>query len=100
MKLSGYVAIRSNAGFFVMDNGTRRRAVRLAPKGTPDIVACAPGGRFVAVECKTEKGRLTPQQEAFLDALKKNGAVVLVVRSLEELIAGLDKGFSTAKKTC
>lgn len=86
LTLRGYVAIRSNAGLIVIptDRG-KKRAVRLSPQGTPDIVACSPRGRFIAVECKTERGKVSSEQSVFLERLKERGAFVFVVRSVDEL---------------
>jgi hypothetical protein len=50
---------------------------------TPDMV----GQRvavFVAIETKSPRGRLTPEQRAFLDTAKKMGALAGVARSVNE----------------
>lgn len=46
-------------------------------KGLPDIFCCY-RGQLIAIEVKTGRGRLTPQQKAELDSLRAAGAVVLV----------------------
>jgi hypothetical protein len=60
--------------------------------GSPDIVGISsdgPGGvgRFVGIEIKTETGRVSPEQAAWLGAARKAGALVGVVRSVREALA-------------
>jgi VRR-NUC domain-containing protein len=55
-------------------------------RGVPDILACWPdGGRLIAVEVKTGKGRLTADQETELAALLKSGAVCIVASSVDDV---------------
>jgi len=54
--------------------------------GIPDIICCI-GGRFVAFEVKTEKGKVTKLQEATIRKINKCGGVATVVRSKEEVQA-------------
>jgi hypothetical protein len=42
-------------------------------KGSSDILGLLPGGRFLAVECKAEHGRLSPEQRQFLADVKALG---------------------------
>ena len=51
-------------------------------KGLPDILACWQG-RLIAVEVKTGKGRLTPEQRREHEALRTAGAVVLVGNAVQ-----------------
>lgn len=56
---------------------------------SPDLIGIAPGGRFVAVECKvpTWRGPRTPReraQQAFIDLVRTNGGLAGFVRSVEE----------------
>lgn len=46
-------------------------------KGLPDILCCY-RGQMIAIEVKTGRGRLTPQQKRELDSLRAAGALVLV----------------------
>ena len=62
------------------------RLQRYGRKGSSDIIGILPGGKFLAIECKTGSGRLTRDQRAFLDDVNAMGAVGVVVRSLEELV--------------
>lgn len=47
--------------------------------GFPDLVICGPGG-VVFLELKRESGRVKPEQQAWLDALRNAGQDALVVR--------------------
>lgn len=40
--------------------------------------------RFVAVECKSEKGRLTDEQAAFLATVRQAGGLAIEARSVED----------------
>jgi Holliday junction resolvase len=60
--------------------------------GVPDILACV-NGQFVAIELKTETGRLSKLQEYNLAKIKESGGQALVLRpsgfaAFQELIRG------------
>lgn len=78
---------RANAGG-AMRGG---RLVKMAPAGTPDVLAILPGGRLLGVEAKSPTGRLRETQIAWRDAAEKAGALYWVVRSLDDLIGGLKR---------
>ena len=48
--------------------------------GFPDVFATKRGYRPIAVECKSETGKLSPQQCEWLENLQGSGAAVWVVR--------------------
>lgn len=56
---------------------------------TPDMV-----GRkiavFTAIECKTQRGRLRPEQESFLRAVRESGGFAGVARSADDARAIID----------
>ncbi len=86
---------RFNAGAHLSEetrpNGkTRRRMIRFAFPGCSDLLGQLRDGRFLAVEVKTPRGRISPAQRAFLERVNANGGVGLVARSLDELIPQLD----------
>lgn len=66
----------------------RHRNVR---KGVSDILGIWPprSGRLLAVEVKAGKGRLTPEQEAFLREVRDQGGMGIVVRSVDEVVQEL-----------
>lgn len=55
-------------------------------KGGADIIGIAPDGRFLSVEVKTETGRIRPEQEVFLQVVRKAGGIAGVARSVEEAL--------------
>jgi len=56
-------------------------------KGSSDIIAIAPDGVFVAVECKTAKGRPTPEQTRFIEAVRAKGGRAGIARSGADAVA-------------
>lgn len=67
-----------------------KRFIRFSQKGVSDILGITKDGRFLAVECKREKGGiLSDDQKTFLFNITKNGGVAIVVNSLESLIEKL-----------
>lgn len=69
----------------------RRGYVHLAPKGWPDISGYLPDGRFLGLEVKMPKGKLSREQEAWRERAAKHGCVVGVVRSVAEAIEAVRK---------
>jgi len=47
--------------------------------GVPDIIACV-NGIFIAIELKTETGRVAKLQEYNLDKIRESGGIALVLR--------------------
>ena len=84
-------------GILAWNNPTGRvriasdRWVSFGMKGSADIVGCLPDWRFLAVECKAPKGRLTHEQAAFLERIQGLGGVTIVARSFMELDEALRK---------
>lgn len=54
-------------------------------KGFPDIAGVLPSGKFFAIELKTDKGRLSPEQLEWITKLNHSGAIAVVLRSKEEI---------------
>jgi hypothetical protein len=48
--------------------------------GFPDVLALAPGGRMVAIECKSDRGIPTPDQISWLSAFRSVGIEATVIR--------------------
>jgi len=44
-------------------------------------------GRFIAIEVKTPKGRATPEQIRFIEAVKKHGGIAGIARSVEDALS-------------
>lgn len=77
-------------------NGNRRKRVET---GWPDITGCHPAtGKLLAIECKRGAGgRLSTGQAVYLDWLWQSGALVVVARSLDEVIEALRTGKTSAE---
>ena len=59
-------------------------------KGVPDILACHPTGRFIAVEVKAEGGRASRLQLEQLEQLRALGAVTVVAYSIGDVMSALE----------
>ena len=78
--------------------GAKRQAILVGMGVHPGfadlMVLCA--GRVLFLELKSLKGRLSPAQEAFLDAVSAQGFGWVLVRSLDDALGALaDHGFTT-----
>ncbi|PXW68498.1 hypothetical protein C7964_1034 [Loktanella sp. PT4BL] len=78
--------------------GARRQAILVGMGVNPGfadlIVLC--DGRVLFLELKSLKGRLSPEQEAFRDAILAQGFGWALVRSLDDALGALaDHGFTT-----
>lgn len=96
----GLVLWRNNVGKAMMPTGSGRMAVRfgLIP-GASDligIVTCGKVGRFIALEVKTERGKLRPDQARFLALVQRMGGFACVVRSVEDARAAVERARSGA----
>jgi hypothetical protein len=84
-------------GFLAWNNPSG--AVRIAPdrwvqfgrKGSADILGCLPDGKFLAIEVKAQRGRLSQEQQEFLEKVRGYGGVALVARGWRELDEALRK---------
>ena len=84
----GIRAWRNNTGA----GNVRGRYMRFSVKGSSDIFGILkPSGRWLAVECKSKTGKVTPEQTNWLAQMKADGALVGVVRSVGELAKLLEQ---------
>lgn len=81
LKQSGLVYWR------VPNQATRHNGImKKSPiKGFPDLAGVMPNGKFFAIELKTDKGRLSPEQAEWITKLNMSGAMALVLRTKEEI---------------
>ena len=61
----------------------RPYAIRLAAPGVSDLIGWT-HGRFVAVEVKGPRGRVTDEQAAFLELVRRSGGLAGVARSVDD----------------
>jgi len=80
------LAWRQNTGAMEVEG----RTVRFGFVGVSDILGVLKSGRFMALEVKTERGRLTGAQRAFIEAVRQAGGFAAVVRSVDEAKVALD----------
>jgi hypothetical protein len=83
LRLRGHCAVRVNNGGFKTERGGWVRCTDTP--GSPDIMGCAKGGRFLAVECKSGRGRQSGAQKAFQAAVEAAGGLYVVARDTEDL---------------
>lgn len=58
--------------------------------GLPDITGCLKDGRGFWIEVKTDRGRLSPHQERFIQNINDAGGLAFVARDVETVIEKLD----------
>jgi hypothetical protein len=61
----------------------------MGTKGVSDIIGCYKG-RMLAIEIKSEKGRVTADQQYFLDQVNKAGGLGFVAKSIDDVIRELN----------
>jgi hypothetical protein len=84
-------AWRQNTGAFVVGEKAAKRYFRSGPKGSPDIHGYLRDGRALFIEVKRPSGRITPEQQSFIDDAAGAGCVALVARSVSDVWERLDK---------
>jgi hypothetical protein len=98
LKMRGHFAFRLNniPATYTDRHGERRfRALgKYTMKGIPDIVLIVPMavgkarvGRFVGIEVKAEKGKLTPEQAEFGRQCIARGGEYIVAKSIDDVQA-------------
>lgn len=76
------VLMRYNVGLFYTQYGTQ---IKIGTKGTSDLIGFRlSDNKFVAIEVKTETGRPSKEQRAFLAAMHEYGNIAGIARNVEE----------------
>jgi VRR-NUC domain len=57
--------------------------------GISDIIACSPKGIFWAIEVKRPGGKLSPEQQDFIDRVNANGGVAYAAYSIDDTLTRL-----------
>jgi len=94
LELRGVYCWRNNTGTAKIAD----RWVSFGKKGSSDIIGLLPFGKFLAVETKTEHGRLSPEQSVFLERTRGSGGLAVVVKSWQELDKVLREAGYVSKK--
>lgn len=80
-------AARVNSGAYKTPDG---RFIRFGFAGCPDILGQMKCGQFLAIECKSDIGRATEDQAAFIDKVLKFGGKAGIARCVEDALAIVD----------
>ena len=100
LALNSIFAWRNNTGAYRVMAGGREHFVRYGYKGSSDIIGVLPDGKFLAVEVKGKYGKLTIDQEEFLQRINDNGGVGFVVFHINDLINKLSQhGYTNKTRT-
>lgn len=86
---------RNSAGVFDTydERNAHGRKVRAGlVVGASDLLGILdPNGRWFALEIKTDRGRVTTEQQQFLDLIRRRGGFAAVVRSVDEAKQALQR---------
>lgn len=77
------------------DGGTQR--MKWGFVGCPDIMGQLKDGRYLAIEVKSAKGRVSPEQRAHITQAADHGAVALIARSVEDVQTALDAAHAATR---
>lgn len=84
----GHRVFRNNIGVCKDENQNYIRYGVCNPGGA-DLVGWTKDGRFLGIEVKGPRGRLTKEQQAFLDAVNRAGGIGICARSVQEVLDAL-----------
>lgn len=75
-----------SVGIFDQKKGVYRRKNSIhRMNGVADILGILRGGKFLAIEVKSLRGRITEEQTAFLSSINAEGGIAFVARSIDEV---------------
>ena len=60
-------------------------------KGSADLIGWTKTGRFLAVEVKSKKGKVTEAQSIFINRVNMSGGIGFIARSVEEAVSELGR---------
>jgi len=87
LNFKGWLCVpQRSVGIWKKKNGSY---IPLRQKGVADIICIAPFRDFglpVAIEVKTEEGKLTDNQKEFLKRWQEKGGIATVARSVDDVI--------------
>src|SRR6478752_1756860 len=87
LSADGHFVDRYQVGLFLTLDG---RPIKVGTKGVSDLIGFRKGDcRALYLEVKDGTGRPTKEQRAFLEAMRKRGAIAASVRSVEEARAAV-----------
>ena len=59
--------------------------------GAADLIGVGPGGRFLAIEVKAPRGKVSREQTQWGAIIRKHGGFYAVVRSVPDALAALER---------
>ena len=80
----GHRVFRNNIGVCQTKSGEYIRYGVCNPGGS-DLIGWTKEGRFLAIEVKAEKGRVSKVQQSFIDTVNRSGGVGIIARSVDDL---------------
>ncbi len=80
-------AWRNNVGAMKIGD----RYVRFGEPGTPDVMGFMKDGRFLAIEAKSEDGKLTDKQREFLANARDRRCIAGLARSVDDALAIIEE---------
>ena len=95
----GMFWIHDSIGVFDPVKRCYRRRSKYHRNGVSDILGLY-RGKSVAIEVKTPKGRLSPEQDLFLKDFASHGGIAIVARSREDVIEGIRNAFGAGNSAC
>jgi hypothetical protein len=76
--------------FFFRNNVGRKKNMYFGYKGSGDILGIIkPSGRFISIEIKDAKGKLSKEQVEFMETINFMGGVAFIARSLDDVVKNL-----------
>lgn len=87
----GIVCFKSiNVGYFdPIRKVFRKQTSPYFRKGVSDCLGLLSDGRFLAIEIKARYGKVSPEQEQFINDVNKSGGLAFVARSVQDVIEKL-----------
>lgn len=82
---AGCLILRNNCGILKNPAGIPIKFGVGNPGGS-DLIGLY-RGRFIAIEVKTPKGRATPEQLQFIEAVRRHGGIAGIARSVEDALS-------------
>ena len=81
---AGCLIWRNNSGAYTDPRSGSFVRYGVGQPGGSDLIGISPDGLFLAVEIKTAKGRVRPEQQRFIDAVRRAGGIAGVCRSVDD----------------
>ena len=86
---AGFTVFRRNVGLFYTQDG---RMISIGTKGESDLQGHRPDGKVFYLETKTLTGAKRKEQEIFVEAMQKSGAIAGFARTPEQALKIVKEG--------